>query len=633
MRLRVRTARPPLPILASIAAIALAVGSGAFFFPADAGDGPLLLAKVEVGGQQDWENLLGLGARLRFRGAGYLVVSMPSEALSSLDETGLAWSELPFNPDDHLYYVMFEGDSAPAPPGNMRLLLSDSDGFLVSAKEDAARKARLSGLKVMPLGEGRQLSKFDFVDIEFVHDEVAPLPDYQWITGHVSPDSLGSVIEHLQGYGTRYAYTPEINKAGQWLLRRLWGFGYTDTLLQNVHLEGKVSVAPGNVVATKPGSTVPEYRIIIGGHYDSISSGLPGSDAPGADDNASGTAGTLEIARLLAEVNLDATVEFVLFTAEELGLLGSLEYVTQLAAKDISTEKTFFINMDMIGNSGTRYRTKVFYNPQSEPMARLIASVGEAYSVTAPFLAGGMDRSDHASFWQFGYPAVFIHEMDFSPVYHSTEDLLEFLEMDYEAEVIKMVLGSVLHLANLADPPGDVIARQSESGDVLVEWTHSPDADLLGYSVEVIDGGGDVVYEKYTKDDFVNLELSELRGSYKVRVRPEDVLGFGDASAEVLVGSGLRLIAGAAPNPLTEGCQFEIYVPGSGGPVSAVVRIVDALGRQIAQVHDGPLNRGTNFLRWRGTLPDGGRVPGGVYFYVVETAGGGKTGGKLMVVR
>ena len=114
-----------------------------------------------------------------------------------------------------------------------------------------------------------------------------------------------------------------------------------------MQLDEKVSLAPGNVVATKIGSTAPEYHILVGGHYDSIASGgLAGISAPGADDNASGTAAALEIARLLAGVELDATVEFVLFTAEEIGLLGSLEYVTQLAANKVPTETIFFINME-----------------------------------------------------------------------------------------------------------------------------------------------------------------------------------------------------------------------------------------------------------------------------------------------
>jgi hypothetical protein len=275
----------------------------------------------------------------------------------------------------------------------------------------------------------------------------------------------------------------------------------------------------------------------------------------------------------------------------------------------------------------------VYYDARSEPLAGLLANVGEVYSMTTAYLLGPTGRSDHVNFWQSGYPAVFVHEMDFSPVYHSTNDLLEFLEMDYEAEVIKMVLATVLHLANIADPPRDLVAYQVESGEVLVEWTHSPDADLLGYKVEVVDRLGDVIYETYTKENFALLDVSGFEGTSKVRVRSEDVLGFGEASEEILVGSGRALVAGATPNPITEGCRFDVFVPGAGGQVDAVVKVMDAIGRQVAEVHNGPLDRGSNSLRWSGRFANGNRVPGGVYFFVIETASGGEAGGKLMVVR
>jgi hypothetical protein len=639
MRAAVWVSRPPLPILASIAAILLAAGIGAFSVPAGAADEPAILAKVEVPTREAWRDLYAAGAWLHFKGSDYAVVSIQRESARDLDERGLEWSELQRVPNESLFYVMYEGPGDPAHepvlPANLNVLLRDDDGVLVFAGKDRALDARMSGLKVMPLGNGRPLSTLDFIDLDFVHDEATPLLDYLYLTRRVNADSIAAIIQHLENYGTRYAYTQQVNQAGQWLLRRLWNYGYPDTLLQSVELEGKVSLAPGNVIATKPGATVPQYRILVGGHYDSISSRNPGAEAPGADDNGSGTAGALEVARLLAGLELDATVEFVLFTAEEIGLLGSTEYVAQLVASEVPVEHLFFINMDMIGNSGAPpYRTKIFYNNESEPFARLMANVGEVYSDTTPFLAGPTGRSDHVPFWQFNYPAILVHEMDFSPQYHSSEDKLEHMEPEYEAEVIKMVLGTVLHLANIAEPPEDVAARVTESGELLVEWAHSPDADLLGYKVEVVDTRGGVIYETYTRDNFALLDPSGFAPSSKVQIRPEDVLGFGEATAGVLVGSGQKLIAGATPNPVTYGCSFEVFVPGAGGgDIGATITIVDALGRQVAEAYRGPLVRGSNAVLWDGKTAGGDRLPGGVYFYVVDTAAEGKTGGKLMMVR
>jgi Zn-dependent M28 family amino/carboxypeptidase len=93
-----------------------------------------------------------------------------------------------------------------------------------------------------------------------------------------------------------------------------------------------------NVVATKRGTTRPDEIVVVGGHYDSV----PGS--PGANDNASGTATTLEAARVLAGIPTARTVQFVLFAAEELGLFGSAAFAAERRQGVVA-----MINLDMVG--------------------------------------------------------------------------------------------------------------------------------------------------------------------------------------------------------------------------------------------------------------------------------------------
>ncbi len=629
---------PPLLLrLTSICAIGLAMGVGVFSVPAGAAVQEDVLIKVDSPAPDHWALLESLGARSHFRTEDYAVVAVDVDDLALLDEGGLSWTLLRHDPSKSLFYVIQEpGAGSPGELG-FDVLVSDDDGALASAEVQTALEARRRGLKVMPLDAAWPVRGSDFRDLKFVHEEVVPNGDFRRLVSRVEPDSIGSYIQHLEDYGTRYTYSPQILAAGSWLLRRLWGFGYTDTLLQPVKLEGKISIAPGNVVATKPGSTRPDYRILVGGHYDSIVDGGGAAAvkrAPGADDNASGTAAALEVARLLAGVELDATVQFVLFTAEEQGLLGSLEFVTILARENHPKDKLFFINMDMIGNADTLpWHVRIYHNSESLPFAELMRNVGTAYSGVIPVLSGAMGRSDHASFWSLGYPAVFVHERDFSPNYHSVDDLLVDLEMDYETEVVKMVLATVLHLAKKSGPPGEVTAYRDEAGDVHLEWSHSPDADVLGYHVEVTNGEGKVVESLYTDNNFAVLPTWAVSETTWVTVSAEDILGEGEPSKALFIGSGPRLLASPVPNVTRGGSTIGVFVPGIGPPPRGSVRIVDAAGRLVRTLYEGPIQRGTSSFQWDGEYSNGGRAPAGVYFAVVTAAGWKKAREKIIVAR
>jgi hypothetical protein len=425
--------------------------------------------------------------------------------------------------------------------------------------------------------------------------------------------------------------------AGEWILKRLWDYGCSDTVSQGVPIGGgKVQIGHSNVIGIKRGTTRPDFHILVGGHYDSISDaiGVGINRAPGADDNASGTAAALEIARLLVDVELDASVQFVLFSAEEQGMIGSSQFVAQLVEEGVPPEELFFINMDMIGNSvSVPWMVKVFYDNPSRPLAELLAAVGDAYTDVTAIMSGFTGRSDHAPFWSAGYPALLLHERDFSPHYHSVHDLLEYLNMDYEAEVVKMVLATVLHLANAADPPDAVTAAETESGELHVEWSRSSDADVLGYHLEVLDEKGELTHKIFTKNTYAVLGPEDVRNGAVVRVRAEDVLGEGEASETVFVGSGGLVAASATPNPTGGPCRFGIFIPGSGPSVGISLRIVDASGRLVRSLNGGVLSRGAHTLDWDGTLADGSLAPSGVYFYEVEAEGIGRESGRIMVVR
>jgi hypothetical protein len=316
-------------------------------------------------------------------------------------------------------------------------------------------------------------------------------------------------------------------------------------------------------------------------------------------------------------------------------MLGSFEFVERLVEDGVPPERIFFLNLDMIGNAEGPgpWRVKIHDNVPSRPLAQLAARICTAYTPLQPLMAGVRD-ADHANFHDKGYRAIFLHEGDFNTQnYHSVTDLLRYLEMDYLEQAAEAATAIVLHMATLVSPPEDLAARETADGAIAVQWTHSQDADVVGYHVELLDRLGEVVLRKSTPEDFVLLDAVDVAGASTVRVRAEDTLGESEPSAAVPVGSGGGVAASVAPNPTVGPCRLHVFVPGTGEPVDAIARIVDVAGRLVAVLHDAPLERGSSVLEWSGRCSDGSPAPSGVYFFTLETDATGTARGRIVVAR
>lgn len=513
------------------------------------------------------------------------------------------------------------------------LLLSGTAGLTLSGPAEAASASSATPpSEHIPVDSLLTLQSADFPDFNFIHKTVTPQSDFIDVLYRVSQDSLTAYIKHLEDYGTRYVESPQIKAAESWLERKLKGYGYLDVGLQSVAPDGKIQLAAANVVATKLGTRVPGYRVVVCGHYDSIVSsdqGSPMDSAPGADDNASGSAATLEIARVLSDYDLDATLQFALFTAEETGLHGSRQMAAQFVSGGVRPEDVFVINMDMIANMDVAQWTMMIYDdPLSRPLALLAWRITEAYTSLIPVMPGISTRSDHYPFQEAGYPAIFIHEGGSHPYYHTVDDKLTHLEMDYATEVVRTVLATALHVARIADPPQAVRTAQTASGDLLVDWNHSLDADVLGYRVELLDVTSNLVAELFTTDNFVTLDRIQTADARWVRVRTTDILGESDPSEPAVLAADEFLTLGVTPNPTSGEVSLDLFIPGTGDDPQTSVRILDAAGRLVRTLHDGPLPRGSNRLFW-----EDANAPSGVYFYLVDVRGFGKARGKIMLVR
>ena len=176
-------------------------------------------------------------------------------------------------------------------------------------------------------------------------------------------------------------------------------------------------------------------RIVVGGHYDSVAEG------PGANDNASGTAAVIELARVLRAQAASQELCFIAFGGEELGLWGSRRYVQGLT-EDETSHMVAMLNLDMVG-VGDRWR--LFGSEDLSAIAMEAAQAADApvQAFTAQSRRGG---SDHSSFIRAGIPAVFIHLMN-DPNYHTPEDKEEFVDAGALEVAGKVAVGMIARLS------------------------------------------------------------------------------------------------------------------------------------------------------------------------------------------
>ncbi|TDL31250.1 M28 family peptidase [Jeotgalibacillus sp. S-D1] len=193
-----------------------------------------------------------------------------------------------------------------------------------------------------------------------------------------------------------------------------------------------------NVIATKKPTNKKKDTgdiIVIGSHYDSV------AGAPGANDDASGTAMTLELARVLKNVPTDTEIRFATFGAEEVGLIGSYHYVSTLSDDEISSTIANF-NLDMVGSKDAGDLIMRTVNGQPNLVTELAQNSSKKLNGTAtPYGQGG--SSDHVPFAAVGIPAaLFIHSPS-EPWYHTPEDTIDKISKEKLQDVGEIVGAAV----------------------------------------------------------------------------------------------------------------------------------------------------------------------------------------------
>ncbi len=240
-------------------------------------------------------------------------------------------------------------------------------------------------------------------------------------------------------------------RAAAYVSDQLEGLGLT-VQLDDVTSNGQTLP---NVIADLPGTGCSDRVFVVGAHYDSVNT------TPGADDNASGVAGMLELARVLRSRPLPMTVRFIGFAFEEVGLVGSRQVASDLA--DAGVDVAGMVSLEMIGFTTQAddsflgvpndYVATVG-DPQSEYLARVFGAAHYEYllnrfapaAVIDPASLGDILRSDHAPFWAEGFPALLITDTaNFrNPNYHQASDTRATLDFGFLADSVKATLTGLL---------------------------------------------------------------------------------------------------------------------------------------------------------------------------------------------
>jgi hypothetical protein len=211
-----------------------------------------------------------------------------------------------------------------------------------------------------------------------------------------------------------------------------------------------------NTIAFLRGSdpSLRDQYVILGAHHDHLGMGGPGSSSRqpdtvavhyGADDNASGVSGVLEVAELLVSESPERSVLFATFGAEEMGLVGS-KYFAENPPVDLSSVQVM-INMDMVGRLNDQRQLQIGGVGTSPGLTALIDSINRPYGFNLKYSNEGYGPSDHAAFYAHDIPVLFISTGG-HPDYHTPADNPEGINVDGAQEVMQFVADLAVALAN-----------------------------------------------------------------------------------------------------------------------------------------------------------------------------------------
>jgi hypothetical protein len=266
------------------------------------------------------------------------------------------------------------------------------------------------------------------------------------ILDEVSGERIFTTIDSLSSYWTRRAGQPGNTWAADYVMRCIDDLGYEEARFDSFWCD-ETGSTERNIVFRKEGTASLDGYVVVSGHFDSVIwPEDPEGRSPGADDNASGVAGLLEIARIVADLPLRRDVVFACFNVEELGMLGSGDFVDKLVAAGDSV--LVDLNLDCIAYTDGGWRAVIEDRPEYRSLTRAVAGFMEDYTAIRPWILWERP-SDNYPFMEAGIPAIMIWEQPLTPFLHTIDDDMSYLNQGYAEDMTRAYLATLLATAGL----------------------------------------------------------------------------------------------------------------------------------------------------------------------------------------
>lgn len=412
----------PLPNRLIVAALAWMLPAGAVAEPVTylidiRHAGPQRVAELAASGELTW--WLELGETMLVSGDRAALARLPEPVLES-------WPAL--DPED----LQLEARGCGVEPGqHLPALAWAGRQALIRVPRALAHYPRPAGLERHPVTRNQVLARLWHNDPDKATAGSGAHPLAGAMAAAVDSARWHQRFSQLAGFD-RNTFGPGRIAARDWLVARFQeipGVATVSTPAFNFFYASQ-SYSAENVLAQMPGRTRPDEWVIVGGHYDSRNTGAgPGSTAgsPGAEDNASGCAGVIEMAEVLSRFPPERSVLFMCYAGEEQGLHGSIAHAQSLQTSGNAERVVFMLNMDMIAYSGDNDLDVLIESTSlGQPFFARFATLAASFAPSLRIVTSlSPCCSDHMPYLGIGRPAVLTIANDWNVYahYHRSTDV------------------------------------------------------------------------------------------------------------------------------------------------------------------------------------------------------------------
>jgi len=360
----------------------------------------------------------------------------------------------------------------------------------------------------------------------------------------INQDSLKRTVQDMQDFESRYCLKSigQNKQVAQYLADRLKAYNIEGARIDSFYVSGSwisgvYAQYMYNVIGTLKGTGETDSTVIIGAHLDAISfhNNQLSPTAPGADDNATGCAVMIEMARIIFEKNLKPrhNIDFMAYDAEEIGLLGA--FYDAEKRKNANKKVIVMLNNDMVANQpeADEWTVTLHWYDNALDVTQKARQALLDYTSVKPFIPteggnGTRAASDSWAYFKNNFKATFAIEYYFSPYYHSNNDLVEHLNFKFCEQIARMNFVLLADYADIDLTPNSI----PDCSDNLVNMIHvfpNPttgelrieNGELKIENIEVLDIYGRILstHHLITSSSHQKINISHLNsGIYFLRI-------------------------------------------------------------------------------------------------------------------